>query len=175
MFETPDELMWLQEIIDSSIDGAGPFLRSSFEMPDRSLSATETVERLEGVVDAALATVTAKGEPRVAPIGGILVHGRFHFPTVGEAARVRHIERNPAISVTAFEDVSFAVIVHGRARLLGEDDAGYEQAEDCYRRLTGTSIADWGATPIFIVIDPDRVFTFDRDKGSASATRRPGT
>jgi len=37
--ETPADLEALQALLDRSIAGAGPFLRSSFQMPEHSLSA----------------------------------------------------------------------------------------------------------------------------------------
>ncbi len=48
----------------------------------------------------ALATVTAKGEPRVAPLDGLFIRGRFHVGTGGAAARVRHLLRQPKVSLT---------------------------------------------------------------------------
>jgi len=100
MRESPAELEQLQELIDRSTEGAGPFLRNAFEMPERSLSARQLVERLDGARTVALATTTARGEPRVAPIGALFVHGAFHLPTVAQAARTRHLAARPAASVT---------------------------------------------------------------------------
>jgi hypothetical protein len=39
MRETPADLRRLQALLDDSIQRASPFLRSSFEMPEHSLSA----------------------------------------------------------------------------------------------------------------------------------------
>ena len=81
MRESAGQLTRLQELIDRSIAGAGPFLRNAFEMPERSLSAQQLVERLDGARTVALATTTARGEPRVAPIGALFVH----VPSVAQA------------------------------------------------------------------------------------------
>ena len=43
MHETPTELTRLQELLDDSIERASGFLRSSFEMPEHSLSARQLV------------------------------------------------------------------------------------------------------------------------------------
>lgn len=56
MNETEIDLSRLQELLDASIAGAGEFLRSSFEMPEHSLSAAQLVEHLQG-------GLTGKGLP----------------------------------------------------------------------------------------------------------------
>jgi hypothetical protein len=89
--EAAADLERLQAVLDSSIEGAGPFLRSSFEMPEHSLSAEQLVVHLQGSLTVALATVTARGEPRVAPINALFVHGAFCVPSVAQAARARHL------------------------------------------------------------------------------------
>src|SRR5258707_15367215 len=100
MNETAADLERLSVLMTSSIERAGPFLRESFEMPTHSLAAAQLVALLQGVCTVSLATVTAKGEPRVAPIGAIFYHGQFCIPTVATAVRVRHIRQRPAVSLT---------------------------------------------------------------------------
>src|SRR5690349_17465632 len=82
MKETPEDIIQLQAILDQSIEKAGSFLRSSMEMPEHSLSATQLVNYLQGNQTVAFATVTAKGEPRIAPIGSFFYRGHFYIPTV---------------------------------------------------------------------------------------------
>ena len=101
MHETTDDLTNLQQLLDDSVERATPFLRRSFEMPDRSLSAQRLAEQLQGSLTVALATVTARGEPRVAPINALFYRGTFHIPTVAESARARHLAKRPAAIVTA--------------------------------------------------------------------------
>ena len=96
MNENPQDLRRLQDLLDASIERAGGFLRSSFEMPERSLSAAQLVGALDGHLTAALATTTAKGEPRVAPVNAIFCRGAFHVPTVAASARTRHAMRRPS-------------------------------------------------------------------------------
>src|SRR5215468_8892237 len=100
--ESAQDMQDLQALLDSSITRAEPVLRRSFEMPEHSLSARQIVSRLQGIVTLALATVTAKGEPRVAPIGSVFYKGHFNIPTVRSAARTRHILARPAVSLTYF-------------------------------------------------------------------------
>lgn len=112
MRETPEDLEQLQQVLDRSIERAGDFLRSSFQMPARSLSAAQLVRYLSGIQVVALATVTAKGEPRVAPIGSLFYRGHFYIPTVATAARTRHVMKRPAVSLTHFVGNDLAIIVH---------------------------------------------------------------
>lgn len=60
MHETPDDLTRLQALLDASIAKAGLFLRESFEMPVRSLSAAQLAGALQDIVYVALATVTGR-------------------------------------------------------------------------------------------------------------------
>ena len=100
MKETEQDLKRLQALLDGSIEGAGSFLRSSFRMPRHSLSAVQLVRHLGGLNTVAMATVTQKGEPRVAPIGSLLYRGRFHAPTLASAVRTRHLMERPSVSLT---------------------------------------------------------------------------
>ena len=64
MHETPEDLQKLQHLLDTSIERAGAFLRSSFEMPEHSLTAKQLVRHLQGQQTLALATANSKGAPR---------------------------------------------------------------------------------------------------------------
>jgi hypothetical protein len=68
MQETPEDLHELQALIDRSMERAGAFLRSSFQMPDHCLPAAQLVCYQQGFQTVAFATVTKRGDPRVAPI-----------------------------------------------------------------------------------------------------------
>jgi hypothetical protein len=87
MREAPADLERLQAVLDVRIEHAGGSPRSSFEMPAHSLSAGQRAGHLRGSLTVALATVTARGGPRVTPIGALFVRGAFHVPTVAQAAR----------------------------------------------------------------------------------------
>jgi hypothetical protein len=156
----------LQTVLDRSIERAGPYLRESFQMPEHCLSAMQLTRYLEGKEwTIALATVTAKGEPRVSPIGSIFHDGRFNTPIMTTAARVRHVRRNSAVSASLHEGNEFAVIVHGHARVLRPDDDGFEPLVEWQRGLNdGRCVLDWGPrdSVAFLAIEPDVVFTFAR-------------
>ena len=161
MQETAQDLTEFDGLLKRSIEQAGPFLRSSFEMPEKSLSAAQLCRALYGIQTVAIATVTAKGEPRVAPIGAFLFRGHFYIPTTMESARVRHVRRRPAVSLTRFDGIDFAVIVHGEAVVLGEEDPEFETLERIQRELTGSTVLDWG-TGAFIRVEAFACYTFAR-------------
>ena len=158
--------MNLQEVLDRSIERAGPYLRESFQMPAHSLNAAQLTGHLAGRLwTIALATVTAKGEPRVAPVGSLFVDGRFCVPILKSAARVKQLQRNAAVSASLFDEKDFALIVHGTARVIGTDDAGFDDVVAAHRAIDeGRSVLDWGPSDqaAYIVVDPDRMFTFAR-------------
>jgi Pyridoxamine 5'-phosphate oxidase len=160
--ESAADLERLQALLDDSAERATPFLRSSFEIPERSLSAQRLVEVLAGALTVALATVTARGEPRVSPIGALFVRGRFHVPTVAQSARARHVARRPGASVTYFEGTSLAVIAHGTAAIVGTDDADFEELETLQVAAGSQSPREWSGDGVFLRLDAERLFTYGR-------------
>ncbi len=162
MRESATELEELQALLDSSVSQATPFLRRSFEMPARSLSAVQLVARLTGRLVVSLATVSAGGEPRVAPIGALFVHGCFWVPTVAEAARARHVSRRPSVSVTYYEGVDFAVIAHGRAEVVGMSDARFDAVDSLLVSMGGQSPTEWSGTAVYLRVAAEVVYTYSR-------------
>lgn len=65
--------------------------------PERQLSAAQVVAYLQGLKHVAFGTVNARGEPRVSPLDGHFVHGRFTLSTGRGSARWRNLERNPGM------------------------------------------------------------------------------
>src|SRR2546427_8163940 len=94
-------------------------MRETFELPDHGPTARQLTsyfeERMRPV---AIATVTAKGEPRVSPVGAVFHRTKFHIPTAEYSMRVRHVRSRPAISLTHFELNRIAVIVPARADII---------------------------------------------------------
>lgn len=166
MHETEDDLAWLQSVIDHSIASAGPYLRSSFRMPTHSMSPGQLVTLLDGILDVALATVTAKGEPRVSPIGALFYRCRFYVPTLAAAARVKQLRRNPAVSLTYYRGVDIAVIVHGRAAFIEPPDEDFPALYELQQETSGQNVRGWGENPLYIRVDPDVIHTFVRDPTS---------
>ena len=130
MRETQEDIERLQALLDNSIGRAGAFLRRSFQMPEHSLTAQQLIDCWLDVQTVALATVTTRGEPRIAPIGSLLYRGDIYIPTVATAARTRHVMKRPAVSLTLFRENELAIIVHGYAAIISPDHADFETLEN---------------------------------------------
>lgn len=167
MQETPADLAQLDALLSHGIATAGPFLRSSFQMPQCSMSAAQVVAVLQRVVVVSFATVTAGGEPRIAPIGALFWRGRFYIPTTMEAARTRHVRKRPAVSLTWYDGTDRAIIVHGVAEPLGVEHADFATLDGLYQQFTAESVTTWG-TGAYLCVSARQFFTFDRANGTPS-------
>jgi hypothetical protein len=164
--ETADDLNQLQALLDDSAASASPFLRVSFEIPDHSLSAAQLASHLTGSLTVALATVTAKGEPRVAPINALFYRGSFHIPTVAQAARARHLAKRPGASLTYYEGNELAVIVHGRATVIPLGTPTFAELDELQIAAGQQSPRDWHGDAIYLKIEPTTMYTYASDPGS---------
>jgi pyridoxine/pyridoxamine 5'-phosphate oxidase len=160
MRETADDLERLQRLLDDSVERASSFLRSSFQLPERSLSAEELVARLDGRLTVALATVTARGEPRVAPINAFFLRGAFYVPTVAESARARHLAHRPAASLTYFERTSLAVIAHGIVEIIGAEHPAFDALDQTQVALGGESPREWQGRAVYLHLAASSLFTY---------------
>jgi uncharacterized pyridoxamine 5'-phosphate oxidase family protein len=126
--ETAVDLAALQRLLDESYARAGTHLRSIWG-PESRLDAEQLVGALDGVQVLDLATVTPRGEPRVAPVDAFFFKGRFWFGSAEESARFGNIRANPAVSGAVTRGLeTFLVVVHGRADELdprGEEAEGF--------------------------------------------------
>lgn len=161
MRETPEDIERLQALLDESIGRAGTFLRRSFQMPEHSLSAQQLIEYWQGVQVVALATVTTRGEPRLAPIGSFLYRGNIYLPTVATAARTRHIEKRPAVSLTLLRENELAIIVHGSASIINSDHQDFKTLEDCLYEFSHTKAGEWGEG-VYLHVHADAIYTYNR-------------
>ncbi|MGP0103469.1 MAG: pyridoxamine 5'-phosphate oxidase family protein [Solirubrobacteraceae bacterium] len=115
MFETSEDLRALQQLLDTSYARAGAHLRSIWGEETR-LDAAAVSAELAGVQVLDPATVTPRGEPRVAPVDGLFLRSQFWFGSAENSARFRNIRANPAVSGAVTRGLeTFLVIVHGRA------------------------------------------------------------
>ncbi len=160
MHETDEDLRELQALLERSHANAGPHLRSIFGAEPR-LPAAELPALLPGVQVLALATVTARAEPRVAPVDGLFFRGRWHFGSAESSARFRHIRARPAVSATHLRGEELAVVVHGRAEEIdprAPEHAGFR----AYLNETypGWDDAEWAAGAPYARIEPAVMFTY---------------
>src|SRR5256884_7459472 len=144
MRETQEDIERLQTLLDNSIKRAGAFLRRSFQMPEHSLTAQQLIDCWLDVQTVALATITTRGEPRIAPIGSLLYRGDIYIPTVATAARTRHVMKRPAVSLTLFRENELAIIVHGYAAIISPDHTGVEKLENLVYACTQTQAGEGG-------------------------------
>ena len=159
MRETESDLSRLQEVLDVSYERAGSHLRSVIT-PERRLTAVELTTRLTGMKLLALATVTSSGTPVVGPVDGIFYRGEFWFGTSPSALRIRHIRRNPAVSVTHLEGEELAVTVHGTAHIEGVPADLPDGFGEICREIYGDGWLEWGKDAVYCRIEPARMFTF---------------
>ncbi|MDP9294961.1 MAG: pyridoxamine 5'-phosphate oxidase family protein [Actinomycetota bacterium] len=163
MHETPADLQRLQTLLDDSIERASAFLRSSFQMPEHSLSAAQLVAHLKGSLTVALGTVTARGEPRVAPIAAFFLRASFYMPTVAEAARARNLARRPGASLTYFEGTDLAVVAHGHAAIVDSENPDFAELDATQVECGNQSVRDWPGHGVYLHLQPASLFTFARD------------
>jgi uncharacterized pyridoxamine 5'-phosphate oxidase family protein len=159
MRETSEELLWLQELIDRTHARMNAHM-AGIVTPERRLSARQAVRYLQGIKHVAFATVNDKGEPRVAPLDGIFLHGRFHVSTGGRAARLRDLRRNPRCSLTHFGGDDIAVTVNGTAEILERGDAEVPALEPVYEEVYGSSPFSWGEGVVIIRVEPSSMWTY---------------
>jgi pyridoxamine 5'-phosphate oxidase-like protein len=165
MLETPAELAALQQLLDKSMEGAGPHLSGIIDR-DRRLSAEGVCERLQGLCLLVVATSTADGRPLAGPVDGYFIHGAFCFSSGEDSVRMRHLRARPAVSATYLPSESLQVTVHGRAELYRLNDPehpGQRQAMlDHYLPLQGPAFEAWldRENPIGARIVPEKMFTF---------------
>jgi hypothetical protein len=169
MHESAQDLEWLQGLLDRSYAAAGEHLRS-ITTPARRIPAADLPSLLEGVQIVDLATVTADGRPRVAPVDGLFYRAHVYFSSAKSSLRHRHLQRRPAVSAVHTRGEELSVGVHGTARMFMLDDPGYEGFRDyCYEVYVPSYGEDWkrfGHSPdiFFARIDPELMFTFRMDQ-----------
>lgn len=137
MRETADELRLLQELLDTSRAQASEHLRSIIG-DDRALRAREIAELMSGMRVLSLATVTARGEPRISAVDGHFLHGRWTMSTDPSSAKGRHMLARPSVSVACIEGEDLAVFTHGQVEVLA---AGHPDRDEVLEHW----IAHYGA------------------------------
>lgn len=115
MLETKTELADLQDLLDASLVGSTGHLRSIIRAGERTLTAEQLVRVVAGMCTLSLATVTARGEPRISAIDGHFLHGRWIVGTDRSAAKARQLAARPAIGVAHLRGEELGVFTHGRA------------------------------------------------------------
>lgn len=143
MRESESELRELQALLDQSRASATAHLRGIID-DERALGAVDIAGLLTGMKVVAMATVTATGEPRISALDGHFLHGTWTFSTSGTAAKARHLESRPAVSVAHIDHESFAVFAHGGAVRISSGNPEWEDTLDHWTTHYGASPLSWG-------------------------------
>ena len=161
--ETAQDLERLQALLDRSRAQAGAHLKGIFEGSGmyRQLSAEDLAGRLTGVRHVALATVTSRGEPRVAPTDGLFFRGTFHVGLPGNSFRLRHLKARPSVAATHFVGEEIAVWMHGHAELMQEDHPDFGGIDGYWTEIYGSSALGLGPDIYYVRLEPDRMFAYE--------------
>ena len=118
----------------------------------------------------ALATTTARGAPRVAPVVSVVFDGRFYIPTSLSSARALHAATRPEISLTHYVDVDVdvAIIAHGMAVLVGAGHPDFDALNARYQAAWFQQLCarDDG---VYLRVDARTLVTYARDPAAFPA------
>jgi hypothetical protein len=146
VYESDGDLDALQQLIDSSFARASEHLRSIMT-PQRRLSALELVAALPAPAVLNVATVTARGEPRISAVDGHFLSGAWHFGTAKASPKAVQMRARPATSAAYTPRDGFGVFCHGRAvRLTG---AALERLDEHWQRVYGAPLNSLGDVSCF--------------------------
>ncbi len=148
MLETEDEVAALQQLLEQSRGQATEHLRGIID-DRRSLTAHDLVALLTGMKVLSVATVTARGEPRISALDGHFLHGTWTFSTSATAAKARHLQARPAVSVAHIDGEELALFGHGRAEQMSESDADWAETLGHWTEHYGSSPLSWGEVRMY--------------------------
>jgi len=164
MNETGNELAALQELIDASCGRASEHLRGIMA-EERRLTAEQIVADMPSPAVLNIATVTARGEPRVSAVDGHFMHGHWYFTTAGDSPKAVQLAARPAISASYTPRDGYGIFCHGRAVLLPPGDERQMLVEH-FVVTYGQSPEEFGPDIAYIRIDADWMvgFAFSEDE-----------
>src|SRR5262245_44114407 len=153
MKETEAEVTELQELLDAAYAQSTEHLRNIITGP-RRLSAEELVRVLTGMCTLNLATVTARGEPRISAVDGHLLHGRWVFTTSGSAAKAKQLKKRPAASISYVDGERIGVFSHGNVEFLTPEHPDFAEIEEHMVAHYGNSPSSWGDDIVYLRLQP---------------------
>ncbi len=143
MKETQAQLDALQQLLDASLARSTGHLREIID-DNRSVRAVDVARALQGMKVVSMATVTAKGEPRISALDGHFLFGTWTFGTAGDSAKAKHLERRPAVSISYVDGETFALFAHGDAEQLAPDHPDFAAVHQHWSDHYGGSPLEWG-------------------------------
>jgi len=169
MYESPTEIAALQDLLDASFARASEHL-IDIMAPERRLSAEQLVADLTGIAVLNVATVTARGEPRISAVDGHFLHGRWHFTTAAASPKARQLAARPAVSAAYTPRDGYGVFCHGHARLLERGTPEFTVLNDHLARAYGGPFEDldMGSGTSYVQVQPSWMvgFAFARAEGA---------
>lgn len=159
MRETDADIAQLQQLMDATLADVNPHM-GAIVTPERRLSARQVVRHLQGIRHVALATVNARGEPRVSPLDTLFINGRFTLSTGGGAARLRHLGRNPACSAVHMEADRIAIVVNGAVEWLPRDHPEHDVIHGMWSETYGSDPYTWGDEIAFFRVQPASMWAY---------------
>ena len=165
------DLAALQRLLDASFARSSEHLVSIMSEP-RRLTAERLVAELPCPAVLNIATVTARGEPRVSAVDGHFLDGAWQFTTDASSPKARQLTARPAISASYTPRDGFGVFCHGHATLL----EGPERAalHDHFVEVYDADPEQWGDIAYFR-IQPDWLVAFamtDEEMAAIEADRQ---
>jgi uncharacterized pyridoxamine 5'-phosphate oxidase family protein len=151
MWETAAELTALQNLLDRSFARASEHL-TSIMSPPRRLTARRLVDELPSPSVLNIASVTARGEPRISAVDGHFLHGHWYFTTAGTSPKGRQLRARPAISASYTPRDGYGVFLHGAVAELGPGDER-QLVSDHYLETYGQAPDEWGVGIFYGRID----------------------
>jgi|HubBroStandDraft_5_1064220.scaffolds.fasta_scaffold09109_4 hypothetical protein len=170
MLETEPELDALQELLDRSRSGATEHLRGIID-DERALSARDIAGLMQKMKVLSLATVTARGEPRISAVDGHFLHGTWTWSTDGPSAKAQHLAARPAVSVAHIDNEELAVFAHGAAERLRPGDPLWDETLAHWTAHYGASPLAWGEDIRVYRLTPSWMVGFASDREQLLASR----
>jgi hypothetical protein len=165
MKETAAEVTELQGLLDAAYERSTEHLRNIITDP-RRLDASELVRVLTGMCTLNLATVTARGEPRISAVDGHFLHARWVFTTSGSAAKARQLRARPAASISYVDGERIGVFSHGQVEFLTAVHPEFAEVEEHLTNHYGSSPSSWGDDIVYCRLQPTWMVGYAFDKAS---------
>jgi Pyridoxamine 5'-phosphate oxidase len=153
MYEEPEDVKRLQQLLDESLAGASEHLHSIIR-PDRSVSAADLAGRLTGMRTLALSTVSARCRPRISGVDGHFLRARWVFTTSGSSVKAADLRSRPAVSAAYLEGDTFGVFTHGDAEFIAPGHPDRVWIDEHLTRHYGASPSSWGPDIGYVRINP---------------------
>jgi hypothetical protein len=163
----------LQHLLDTSFARASEHLRSIMTEP-RRLTAQRLTADLPSPAVLNIATITARGEPRISAVDGHFFHGHWYFTTAAASPKAKQLVARPAISASYTPRDGYGVFLHGRVVALEPGDER-QMVIDHFAETYGQSPEEWGVGILYARIDATWLVGFamtDAEMGDIEKARQ---